>query len=68
MYCFLVVLVYDIHSYLILDIDLCIDDHSRVILDMVDEETDSDYINADYVDVSHGNSYLVILTCQLSQP
>ena len=30
------------------------DDHSRVILDKVEGDPDSDYINANYVNVSSG--------------
>lgn len=28
------------------------DDHSRVILEKIEEDVDSDYINASYIDVS----------------
>jgi len=29
-----------------------LDDHSRVVLDKIEEDVDSDYINASYIDVS----------------
>ena len=33
-------------------INICLDDHSRVVLSLQDKITGSDYINASYIDVS----------------
>jgi len=29
-----------------------LDDHSRVVLDKIEEDVDSDYVNASYIDAS----------------
>ena len=35
---------------------MCIDDNSRVVLDIIDDDDSSDYINASYIDVRLWNS------------
>lgn len=39
-----------------------VDDHSRVILDKVEGDVDSDYINASYIDVGSINQSISITT------
>lgn len=41
----------DVYLYIVVFLDIYIDDHSRVILNITDKEP-SDYINANYIDVS----------------
>ena len=36
---------------------LSLDDHSRVCLDLIEEDPESDYINASYIDVSYDKTY-----------
>ena len=36
---------------------IVLDDRSRVILDVIDEDPFSDYMNANYVDVSHSSYF-----------
>lgn len=38
-------------------LSISLDDYNRVVLDTVDREPDSDYINASYIDVSMELSY-----------